>query len=375
MKEVIKALNQYLIRNRWNSYDIHGNTRFAKSEVAANIEETLSPTWRERKRKISINEVAKEIERSFLEKSYTSLEAMHIVQKNETIFTSAGIQAINLNEEIAGQAYIAQPVVRTHCLGLAEREEGCSTAFTNICTINSHSSVEDYLTQLDHWMSVLSSLGIYMGNCVLSQKITNNNWGHGDFRELVLRIHYMGLEIGDACYIDKFPNKTRVETAVTDIGFGVERIVWALNKSPSYYDSIYPAHKILRYNRGTLDRIRTATLLVASGVKPSNKDEGWQLRKILKEDENIARSNLFDLVSYFYDSWQNFSLPERSKEETYNEIQKEAYRNTNLQIAKSVGIRPKEDSVVSAPSSVFINKIAAKYHLKFERINFEEEEK
>jgi alanyl-tRNA synthetase len=83
----------------------------------------------------------------------------------------------------------------------------------------------------------------------------------------------------------------RLPLGNVDTGMGVERALVALNGLGSVYevDTIRPLHDALGGHRILTDHLRAACAIVEDGVRPSNKDRGYVLRRLLRRAMVHAR--------------------------------------------------------------------------------------
>ena len=124
-----------------------------------------------------------------------------------------------------------------------------------------------------------------------------------------------------------------------DIGVGLERLVWAINKSPAYFDGIGPLSSVIIHKRAVLDAIRTATLMAGSGVVPDHKNQGSKLRAMIRLIvKEVQHLNLYELVLYYYRQWASFVNLPISREQTYSIIWREINRELNLETNRALGI-------------------------------------
>jgi alanyl-tRNA synthetase len=112
----------------------------------------------------------------------------------------------------------------------------------------------------------------------------------------------------------------KLEKQNVDTGSGFERMLMVLQGKDSIYDTdvlsplLNEAKKIstdIRSQRIIADHIRTATFLIADGVRPSNTDRGYVLRRLLRRavmhatDKTLSLatiSTLTNLVAEIYES-------------------------------------------------------------------------
>lgn len=202
--------------------------------------------------------------------------------------------------------FIAQPSIRMQFVSDVSGSNGTSTSFVNICTEVINISITEHLENLDQWFTFLSSLGIHFSGITLIPRLKTSNWGTGDFNAIEIFIVYAGLELGDANYMNIMLKNSDESIVISDIGLGLERILWAINKTTSYFDVISP-HSF-NVTEDMYDSVRTITLLVCCGVIGSNKGPGLQFRRIARKiyELNSALTNVRECVEYAHSYWINF---------------------------------------------------------------------
>lgn len=224
-----------------------------------------------------------------------------------------------------------QPVIRLQDVELIPSLDGVSTSFVHSATESWNIQPDEHFNTLDKWFDFFSANGLYVGNICLRKWRENNNWSAHTVTSETLDINYAGLEIGIANFFFNIPQLSGAKALMSDIGVGFERLVWAINKSPSYFDGIGPLSDILSHKREGLDALRTATLIAAFGITPDHKNHGSKLRAMIgiaaKESKN---SNLYELVRYYYRQWASFIALPLSHEQTYLTIWHEINRSLNL---------------------------------------------
>jgi len=232
-----------------------------------------------------------------------------------------------------GNMFIAQPCVRMKFQPQVAKSEGTSTSFINICTEEMEGTFDDHLCNIDHWLTILSKLGLHMNNFTIVLRTSTKNWGTGEFVALEIFFSYGGLELGDASYFS-IPQTTRSAISISDIGFGLERITWAVNKIDSYYDLLSPW--TILSTKEIFDSCRTVTLLAINGVRASNKGPGLQLRRLAKIISSKSyNEDIYYLFRYYFDYWSNFIQPSKDIEEVIQILRLEIERFINLSISKT----------------------------------------
>ena len=102
-----------------------------------------------------------ELKRYFLKKGYNCLKPHSIVNNNDTVFVSAGIQPILKDYREAKlngfeKIYIAQPVIRTQFANSVS--EGSSIAFVNLTTSGFNITEEKHNVLVQDFLELFSIL-------------------------------------------------------------------------------------------------------------------------------------------------------------------------------------------------------------------------
>ena len=212
------------------------------------------------------------------------------------------------------QCIIMQPVIRLQGIGLVASLDGISTSFVHVATECWNATTEKHFNSLDQWLDFFSGLGLHVGGLCLKLKRADNDWAGRTVTSEMLKINYDGLEIGVANFFFNIPQQSSHISTLSDIGVGLERLVWAVNKSPAYFDGIGPLSSVTIHKRVALDAIRTATLMVGSGVVPNHKNQGSKLRAMIGlVTEEAQQLNLYELVRYYHRTHSTFLPNSRLK--------------------------------------------------------------
>jgi len=204
----------------------------------------------------------------------------------------------------------------------------------------------EHLQSVDHWCTVLSKLGLHMNDFIIVMRTSVNDWGTGKFLALELFFSYGGLELGDAAYL-LIPQTNRPAIPISDIGFGLERIAWAVNKTDSYFDALTPW--TIDGTREMFDSCRTVALLVLCGVQAANKGPGLQFRRFAKVlSEKYYGADLYKIMAYYFDYWAQFIKPSICRDAAIHLAQLEIERFVNLNICKSLKLPPPRDETTEA---------------------------
>lgn len=95
------------------------------------------------------------------------------------------------------------------------------------------------------------------------------------------------------------------------------------------------------------DAVKTATLMLASGVMPDHKNHGSKLRTVLAHVGQPTHAlDLYGLVSYYHGEWRSRIDLTRSREATYTVFWQELQRKTNLSLHLLLGVdeRPNQST-------------------------------
>lgn len=275
--------------------------------------------------------------------AYRKQEPIPVVNRiGSTLFVGTGGQyydtAIFQEERIdMSRVVIAQPVIRLQGKDLVGKIDGFTTAFINIATEQPNVTMAEHLQHFDHWLEQLSSLGLFMGDFSLKVTTDKPEWGKYQPDAVTVKISYLGLELGVANYFTNIPQQTRKPLTLSDMSFGLERIAWALNKTPSYYDIVGPINYSAKGNYKLMDAYRTMTLMSASEVTPSNRDRGSKFRMLAKSLAAPTEPLHPDLIDYYYEWWSQFANLPLQKSDAADIIVREVNRNINIEIRKRIG--------------------------------------
>lgn len=289
-----------------------------------------------------VHEVGEKLKTNFNSLAYRAVEPIPVVNKvGSTLFTGTSAQyydtAIFQEEQIdMFPIVIAQPVIRLQGRDLVGKIDGFTTAFVNISTEQPNVVMAEHLKHFDYWLEQLSSLGLFMGDVSLKIATDKPEWGKYQPDAVTVKINYLGLELGVANYFTNIPQQTRKPLTLSDMSFGLERITWALNKTPSYYDIVGPMNYSAKGRYKLMDNYRTMAFMAASGVTPSNKDRGSKFRMLSKSSATPAESVNLDLVDYYYDWWRQFTNLPLQKSDAVDIIVREVNRNINIEIRKRI---------------------------------------
>lgn len=372
--EVISISHEMLTRNGWNfaSCENCNNAYYAKEETTASNCSSNSCTGEyeflnlSRKRKsMELLALSGGFSDFFSQNGYSEVKPIHIVNRvGNTLFTGNAGQFFDreIFRETAYDStpvFIKQPVIRMQGEDIVGKVDGFTTSFVNVATEQLDASPEQHTHNLDLWMEFLSKSGLYMGDFTLKPKLERTNWGElNDIDTYTLKFNYKGLELGVANYAI-IPQRSRPPIAQSDLTFGLERVLWAINKNSSYFDLIGPFTYSLRGEHVKMDSYRTTTLMAASDVRPSNQDRGSKFRLFANKISSLDDEFNPDLVKYYYDWWKQFTDFPNSLATTTTILRREINRNRNLRIQRTMGknsITPNLNTSVDIDTDEFVRK-------------------
>ncbi len=349
-----KQLDDFLIERKWIRRLCAGcgRTFYAKkrNEAKLCLRGQCSPNQggflnlSRRRIPLTIQSVAKCIESAFVACGYKKLLAVNITETfGNTDLIGAGVQILEptlfgVKPVLMGASLVFQPVARMQYFGDCKENDRGSTSFVNVCSEEASCSFGRHLEHIDTWLGILSHLGLFMGNVILLRRISSENWGNGEFRQFELFVTYGDLELGDAVF-GLVPTRTWGILPISDIGFGLERLVWAINKFSSYFDPIRPLSFGLSFSRHTHDVLRTAALLTLCGIEASNESTGFQLRKVCKsafEDLGGSSGEGDKVFLHYVNFWASFLAENRTADEALGRFRKEMSRLAQTRLRETL---------------------------------------
>ncbi|MBX4206357.1 alanine--tRNA ligase, partial [Candidatus Parcubacteria bacterium] len=100
-------------------------------------------------------------------------------------------------------------------------------------------------------------------------------------------IYVNGIEIWNIVFNEFYQSKDKtlkpLEVKGIDTGMGLERLAMVSQNVPTVFDTdLFPSHPQTREERIVADHSRAIKALVEEGLKPSNKDQGYVLRRLMR---------------------------------------------------------------------------------------------
>ena len=262
---------------------------------------------------LSIESIGQIISSSLKEGGYIRNDSVSIARTyGNTDLIGAGVQIFEpvlFGRDLPcfEKKYVFQPVVRMQNVTTGGLVNGSSSAFVNVCTEQLGATPVQHVEYVNTWLSVLSACGIHMNFVTLSTRISSEDWGNGMFEQLELFFVYDGLELGDASYAE-IPTKNNGYVRVSDIGFGLERLVWAVNKTTAFFESLRPLVVGRMWGDVVHDTLRTAALFTVCGVQSSTESPGSHLRRVCKilVENQVFFSEAESAIKWYIQFWKRF---------------------------------------------------------------------
>lgn len=283
---------------------------------------------------------SQELKTYFANKGYNCFLPHPIVNNNDTVFVTAGIQPIlsNYRENKihnCKKIYLSQPVIRTQFADSIS--EGNSIAFTNLTLAGFDISKEDHNNLVKDCLELFCKLGLEPPKIDFKRKEYQREWGNLLVSGEKTFYYYNNIELGDTTFFTKISEKGKdigIKT-MSDVGFGIERVRWCLNKE-SYFNLYSNSSRVGEKEKAYLSAL---ALLAVNNVKPSNKNAGYRTRLFSKKlveqlDGKELDTNMKDYLLECIDYWKNWQ--EISKEIDVNNIYNEYIRNSNRYIIEKL---------------------------------------
>lgn len=201
--------------------------------------------------------------------------------------------------------FLPQPVVRF----TGQREAsgdlrpGFLTSFVNISRVQPIRHMDEYGSILDGWISLLSRLGFHARHIGVHGMLTP--WRRRRVEGITLHFDHVDLPIGDIVLLWNSDNPAHM---AVDLGTGLERLAWARTRT-GWNDLVFGRFASLA-PPPTLDAVRTATLLVAHGIRPASRGAGGITRRVIAAIEPGATAlGVSSLVRASYRYWRLFGEP------------------------------------------------------------------
>ncbi|QLJ05705.1 hypothetical protein HZZ00_34920 [Streptomyces sp. NEAU-sy36] len=225
----------------------------------------------------------------------------------ETELTISAVQALDPllkdgQPRTHRSGFIPQPVVRFtgHRDAAGELRDGFLTSFVNISRVQPIQSMDEYGAIFDGWLNILSQLGFHARHLSIYGALAP--WRRRQVEGITLRFRHLDLTLGDIVLLWNTAHPHRL---AVDLGTGLERLAWARTREG--WPSLIYGHFARVAPPLTLDAIRTATLLLGSGIAPAARGAGGITRRVISAiDPDVARLGVSAMVRAVYDYWSLF---------------------------------------------------------------------
>lgn len=277
--------------------------------------------------------ISNELKNHFEQLGYQCNHPHNIVNNNDTVFISAGIQPLLADYRKGlikpnNKIYISQPVLRTQFVDTVS--EGFSIAFINLTTASFNNTEQQHNELVGDWLDLFYELGLEKNKISTMQRAYERQWGDLLVKGKTTFYYYDNVELGDTTF---FNNITRngehldLDT-MSDVGFGLERIRWVSTKKP-FFD-LYSNSESLNPDVKAL--LSALALLAVNNVKPSNKNSGYRARLFSKKLVNVMSGvNLSETEIQYLNECLRYWADWQEKADTtdINLIMNEYVRNCN----------------------------------------------
>lgn len=281
-----------------------------------------------------------ELKEYFSNNGYNCLSPHLIVENNDTVFVTAGIQPILSNyreEQIhnSKKIYLSQPVIRTQFADSVS--EGNSIAFTNLTLAGFDISKEEHNNLVKDCLELFCRLGLDPKKIDFKIKDYQREWGDLLVSGEKTFYYYNNIELGDTTFFTKLLENGKdigIKT-MSDVGFGIERVRWCLNNE-SYFNLYSNSSRIGAKERAYLSAM---ALLAVNNVEPSNKNAGYRARLFSKKlveqlDGKELNTDMKEYLSECVNYWKNWQ--EVDNEINVDNIYNEYIRNSNRYIIEKL---------------------------------------
>ncbi|WP_382465441.1 hypothetical protein ACFIN9_18105 [Streptomyces noursei] len=255
----------------------------------------LTPSW---------TELLTTLTTAFAARGVIRDECLPLRWGRETELTISAVQA--LDPLLKGgrtltyrTGFLPQPVVRF----TGDRDErgvlldGFLTAFVNVSRVQPITSIGDYAEALDDWLFVLSQLGFHARHIEIHGRV--EVWHRRQVAGVTLMFNHLDLTIGDLVLLWNTENPERM---ALDLGTGLERLAWA--RTHRDWNELVFGSFAEAAPASVLDAVRTATLLLGSGIRPSARGAGGVARRVIATiPPGLVRLGASAIVRVFHQHW------------------------------------------------------------------------
>lgn len=223
----------------------------------------------------------------------------------DTDFTISAIQALDpylkdAKPIVFRQGFLPQPAVRLNAKRDSDGElrDGFLTSFVNVSHVQPITSIAEYASIVDGWIDVMSGIGLHARQLTIGGDL--KVWRRAELEGITLRFWHIGVELGDVVLLWNAEDPSYM---ATDLGSGLERLRWHISRDE--WKSVAFGWLANHATVAALDAVRTATLIVGSGILPAARGRGGAVRRMLRYiDPNSAALGLGQAVRAFHEYWE-----------------------------------------------------------------------
>jgi hypothetical protein len=300
--ELVTALRRSLGKS-W-SFDSDGDRLCIRYQAQAT-------PYRPPRRQLAWQEMLGILASTFAEHGIPQVPPLPLRWNRETDFTVSAIQALDpylkrCRPYSYRQGYLPQPVIRFTGKrdSSGQLADGFLTAFVNVSCVLPVRDLSEHTQMFDTWLTALSRLGLHARHLEIHGNITS--WQRREVQGITLRVTHDDLEIGDIVLLW---NASSPWLMATDLGSGLERLRWAITRDA--WPLVVHGSLTERADPAVLDSIRTATLIAANGIRPSDHGPGSALRRLARSIASASTGlGLSVAVRSAYAYWSLTSPPQ-----------------------------------------------------------------
>ncbi|GAA0422044.1 hypothetical protein GCM10010357_49340 [Streptomyces luteireticuli] len=258
------------------------------------------------RRTLGWDEILAALEEAFAEQGVARAGCLPLHWGRETELTISAVQALDPllkhgQHPVYRQGFLPQPVVRftgdrdTH----GTLRDGFLTSFVNVSRVNPIRQLSEYADAFDGWLTSLSRLGIHARHITFHGRLTP--WRRRQVAGITLHFRLNGTALGDIVLLWHAEDPSHM---AVDLGTGLERLTWTRNRTP-WRDLVFGPYAHLAPITA-LDAIRTATLLLGYGIKPTARGAGSITRRVVATiPPAVSPLGFSAMARYSYTFWNS----------------------------------------------------------------------
>lgn len=180
-----------------------------------------------------------------------------------------------------------------------------------------------------------------------------------EYRSIQSNFVIEGLEVGDAIF-HRISQQDGSFVTMSELGGGLERFFYGMDgRIMAETTGIDDVHED---NVMFADAFRSAVLMTANGVVPSNNNQGYQMRKLTKrlsgtsEDVEFAIELADASTSKAYEFWSALGGVIMPRVASMEVIKSELHRNINIHALRERGMEPKSKMNLSESPKEFAKR-------------------